>query len=417
MARNDKFDPSLTAAGNHQHGSDESVAPARSRLSRRLSEGAGDEERLRAMFDNAPVGIAQTDLGGRFIFVNRQYCSILGRSANELMRMRLQDLTHPDDKSGNLDSLEGLISETQSTVIEKPYLRPDGTEIWVNHGISFVKDRQGKPRFAVAVVQDITSRKRSEEDLRRREETFRQHAEELEQQLIASGRLVSLGELTASMAHEFNNPLGIILGFAEDLMSDMDSGDPNFRSLQIIDEEARRCEKIVKDLLEFARPRSADFTRTDVAEVIKKTMEMISSRVFKQKVEAISDMAPELPPIHADAQQLQQVLANLCLNALDAMPDGGKLTISARKESADQLTITVTDTGFGMDHETRSKIFKPFFTAKKRKGLGLGLPISERIVKSHGGTVQVASEPNQGATFTIRLPVKNTATREPSPAS
>jgi signal transduction histidine kinase len=267
------------------------------------------------------------------------------------------------------------------------------------------------------VAQDITSRKRREEDLRQREETLRQQAEELEQQLIASGRLVSLGELTASMAHEFNNPLGIILGFTEDIMSDMDSADPNYRSMQIIDEEARRCEKIVKDLLEFARPRSVEFTWTDVAEVIKKTMEMISSRLFKQKVEATCDIAPDLPTIHADAQQLQQVLANLCLNALDAMPDGGNLTITARQETDDQLTISVTDTGFGIDHDTRDKIFKPFFTAKKRKGLGLGLPISERIVKAHGGSIRVESEPDQGATFRIRLPVKTAAQREASSAS
>jgi signal transduction histidine kinase len=209
------------------------------------------------------------------------------------------------------------------------------------------------------------------------------------------------------MAHEFNNPLGIILGFSEDLLSDMDPADANYRSLQIIDEEARRCEKIVKDLLEFARPRSADFTRTDVGEVIKKTIEMISARVVKQKVQAAVDIAPDLPPIHADAQQLQQVLANLCLNALDAMPDGGKLLLAAAVEAPDRLAVTVTDTGFGIDEDTRAKIFKPFFTAKKRKGLGLGLPISERIVKAHGGSIHVESAPNQGTTFQIRLPIRD----------
>jgi PAS domain S-box-containing protein len=407
LSHNDEFDPRVKAL-HIDRGADEAIGTlTRSRAAGRPSAAREGEERLRAMFDNAPVGIAETDLAGRFIFVNRQYCAIAARTPHELLRMRLQDLIHPADTSGDQETLEKIITQSQTSSIEKRYVRPDGTEIWVSHNISFIKDGEGRPRFGLAVVQDVTNRKRSEEDLRRREETFRQHAEELEQQLIASGRLVSLGELTASMAHEFNNPLGIILGFTEDLMSDMDPRDPNYRSLQIIDEEARRCEKIVKELLEFSRPRSVEFTRTDVGDVIKKTMEMISSRVFKQKVEATSDIAPDLPPIHADAQQLQQVLANLCLNALDAMPHGGKLTVTARAESSDQLAIIVTDTGFGIDQDALSKIFKPFFTAKKRKGLGLGLPISERIVKAHGGSLRVESAPNQGATFRIRLPMKN----------
>ena len=209
------------------------------------------------------------------------------------------------------------------------------------------------------------------------------------------------------MAHEFNNPLGIVLGFTQDLLGDMDPSEPNYKFLQIIDEEAKRCEKIVQDLLEFARPRSADFIRTDVNEVMKKTLDMVSSRLFKQKVEAIMETAPDLPPIHADPQQLQQVLANLCLNALDAMPDGGKLTVAAEMDAPEWLTITVADTGFGIDADTLEKIFQPFFTARKRKGLGLGLPVCERIIKAHGGSIEVQSVPNEGATFKIHLPTKS----------
>jgi two-component system NtrC family sensor kinase len=270
--------------------------------------------------------------------------------------------------------------------------------------VSVIRDDAGAPLFVLHVSQDITSRKRSEENLREREEKLRQDAQELEQQLIASGRLVSLGELTASMAHEFNNPLGIVLGFTEDLLGEMDPSDANYRILQIIDEEAKRCEKIVQDLLEFARPKSVEFVETDVNEVIKKTLEMISSRLFKQKVEAISQISAHLPRIHADPQQLQQVLTNLCLNALDAMPEGGKLTVAAQFELPNALTIAVTDTGFGVEPEMLKKIFQPFFTAKKRKGLGLGLPVCERIIKAHGGTIRAQSTPGKGATFKIVLP-------------
>jgi two-component system NtrC family sensor kinase len=148
-----------------------------------------------------------------------------------------------------------------------------------------------------------------------------------------------------------------------------------------------------------------EFIQTDVNEVIKKTLDMISSRLFKQKVEAITQTSADLPQIHADPQQLQQVLTNLCLNALDAMPEGGKLTIAAQLESPQRLAITVADTGFGIEPETLQKIFQPFFTAKKRKGLGLGLPVCERIIKAHRGSIEARSTPGDGATFRILLPV------------
>ncbi len=366
-----------------------------------------NEERFKRIFNHVGVGIAQTDLGGRFVLLNPAFCELVGRSTDELLQLRMQDITHPEDLSRTRELFEKLVAGGPEFVTEKRYVRRDGSPVWVNSSVSLVNDEVGKFSFAVAVEQDITVRKRSEENLREREEKLRQNAQELEQQLIASGRLVSLGELTASMAHEFNNPLGIVLGFTQDLLGDMDPSDPNYKFLQIIDEEAKRCEKIVQDLLEFARPRSAEFIRTDVNELIKKTLDMVSSRLFKQKVEAIMEIAADLPPIHADPQQLQQVLANLCLNALDAMPDGGKLTVAAEVEVPGRLTITVADTGFGIDAVTLHKIFQPFFTAKKRKGLGLGLPVCERIIKAHGGSIEVQSVPYEGATFRIHLPTKS----------
>lgn len=364
------------------------------------------EEHFKSIFDRAGVGIAQTDLSGRFVLFNPAFCELVGRSADELLQLTIQDITHPEDLSRTRELFEKLVGGGPNFISEKRYSRPDGSHVWVHSTVSLVNGEVAKPSFVVLVAHDITARKRSEENLREREEKLRQDAQELEQQLIASGRLVSLGELTASMAHEFNNPLGIVLGFTQDLLGEMDPSDPNYKFLQIIDEEAKRCEKIVQDLLEFARPRSADFVRTDVNEVIKKTLDMVSSRLFKQKVEAIMQTAPNLPPIHADPQQLQQVLANLCLNALDAMPDGGKLTVVAEMEVPGRLTITVADTGFGIDPETAQKIFQPFFTAKKRKGLGLGLPVCERIIKAHGGSIEVKSVPKEGATFRIHLPTK-----------
>jgi len=228
----------------------------------------------------------------------------------------------------------------------------------------------------------------------------------LEQQLIASGCLVSVGELAASMAHEFNNPLGIVLGFAQDLFGKTAPSDPSYRSLQIMIEEAKRCEMLVRDLMEFARPRSDNFTLTDFKELVTKTLEKVSNYLQKQNVEVIEEAEADLPGLYADPQQLQQVLVNLCLNALDAMLGGGKLTVGAHRDGLDHVSVTVADTGFGIDAESLPKIFHPFFTAKKRRGLGLGLSICDRIVKAHGGRMQVESEVGRGTTFRIHLPLK-----------
>jgi len=259
-------------------------------------------------------------------------------------------------------------------------------------------------------IGQFVERMRAEAALRHSEDNLRRQAQELEQQLVASGRLVAMGELTASMAHEFNNPLGIIIGFAQGLLEDMEPPDPNYHHIEIIAEEAQRCERILKELLEFGRPKSADFTVTDVKEVIEKTLDLVSSRATKSNVETLSQIVGTLPQIHADAQQLQQVLLNLCLNAVDAMPRGGRLTVGAAANSADQLVITVTDTGYGIDADALPKIFQPFFTAKKRRGLGLGLPISDRIIKTHGGRIDVESQPGRGAIFTIHLPLNQKST-------
>jgi two-component system cell cycle sensor histidine kinase/response regulator CckA len=259
-------------------------------------------------------------------------------------------------------------------------------------------------------IGQFLERLRAQEDLLQSEEKLRQQAQELEQQLIASGRLVSLGELTASMAHEFNNPLGIIIGFAQDLLSETDSSSQTYRSLKIIEEESHRCEKIIRELLQFARPGSAEFQLTDIRACIGKSLNLVSNYLYKQKIEAVTHIEENLPKVEADPLQLEQVLVNLYLNAIDAMLDGGKLSVTAALEAApgdpSRIAITVTDTGFGIHDQDLSRIFQPFYSAKKKKGLGLGLPICERIIKNHGGRIQVQSQPAKGTTFNILLPLE-----------
>jgi PAS domain S-box-containing protein len=330
-------------------------------------------------------------------------------------------LIHPED--------QGLVSAAIQRTLDKdvPYetefraVRPDGVVVWLFTNAAVLRDG-GRPVRMLGATMDISERKRTEEALRQNEERLRQQAQELEQQLIMSGRLVSLGEVTASMAHEFNNPLGIIMGFVEDMLSGMDPADPDYRALQIIDEESKRCRQIVKDLMEYARPRSTDFCPTSIAEAIEKTLQLVENRLYKQKVAVEKKLDPDLPRIQADSQQLEQVMVNLYLNAIDAMPEGGKLIVEAKIAQSDGMApvavITVADTGFGIAETDLPKIFQPFFTAKKRRGMGLGLPICQRIVKNHGGRIEVDSEPGKGAIFKIHLPSEQrTTTESQEPAS
>lgn len=160
--------------------------------------------------------------------------------------------------------------------------------------------------------------------------------------------------------------------------------------------------------MEYARPRSTEFCSTSITDVIEKTLQLVDNRLYKQKVAVEKKLAPDQPRIHADSQQLEQVLVNLYLNAIDAMPEGGKLTVEAKTARSDGVApvtvITVEDTGFGIAETDLPKIFQPFFTAKKRRGMGLGLPICQRIVSNHGGRIEVNSEPGRGTIFKIYLP-------------
>jgi PAS domain S-box-containing protein len=372
------------------------------------------EARFHLAVEASPNAMIMVGKDGRIVLANAHAERLFGYTREELLGESIEMLVPERFRGKHADFRASFFAYPKSRPmgagIDLFGLRKDGTEMSVEVGLNPIQIND--VTFVLVSIIDITNRKQTEEALRESEQKLRQQAQELEQQLIASGRLVSIGELSASMAHEFNNPLGIVLGFAQALLTDMDPGDPNYRPIQIISEETKRCEKMVRDLLEFGRPKSTDFIWTDVTGIIDKTLEMISTRLYKQNVEAIKTIAPQLPRINADPQQLQQVLVNLCLNAVDAMPDGGKLTVGAMQDSSEQMILSVADTGFGIDADTLPKIFQPFFTAKKWRGMGLGLPICERIIKSHGGRIDVVSQPGQGTTFTLHLPLNQNAPSE-----
>lgn len=266
-----------------------------------------------------------------------------------------------------------------------------------------------------ALEAETALRRRAEDELRKSEERFRNLTRQLEDQLIISDPLLSLGELAASVAHELNNPLAVILGFAQDLLSELKPSDPHYPAIRIIDEEARRCKKIIQDLLDFVRPAEAAFARVDLAAMVRSSLNVISLP-HEPAVKVSLDIEPDLPPVYADPHQIERVLLNVYANALEAMPAGGELRVrvrtrpraSAKREEAafsGEAVIEVADTGAGIDPADLSKIFRPFFTTKKKKGMGLGLSICKRIMAAHGGRIEAESLRGRGTTFFIHLPI------------
>jgi signal transduction histidine kinase len=259
---------------------------------------------------------------------------------------------------------------------------------------------RGDAALARAVSAETAQRARADELARMLTEVRR-----VQEQLVQASKLGAIGELAAAVAHEVNNPLTGILGFAELLLSELPADDPRHDEAVVIRDEAIRARSIVKALLEFAQPRTPQRLSTDLSALARSTVDLVRFRVYETGIRIVEDYS-DLPPLEADPDALKQVLLNLINNAIEAMPMGGELAVSTRS-GRDRVGLVVRDTGPGMDAWTRSHIFSPFFSTRSAtgEGTGLGLTVSLQIVESHGGSIVVESEPGRGTAFTVWLPL------------
>ncbi|MCX8038721.1 MAG: cache domain-containing protein [Candidatus Sumerlaeia bacterium] len=227
----------------------------------------------------------------------------------------------------------------------------------------------------------------------------------MQSQLMQSEKLASLGKLAAGVAHEINNPMTGILTNASLMLEDLPEADPRREDLQTIVNETIRCRRIVKGLLDFARQSKPEKKNISVNDSLRNALNLLRNQASFRNIEIIENLDPYLPEISADPNQLQQVFVNILINASEAMPNGGQIQVVSRRadRTGGQIEVSIADTGPGISPEVRSKLFDPFFTTKST-GTGLGLAVSYGIVESHGGTIEVQSEPGLGATFIIRLP-------------
>ncbi|UCD54127.1 MAG: hypothetical protein JSU76_00025 [Dehalococcoidia bacterium] len=230
---------------------------------------------------------------------------------------------------------------------------------------------------------------------------------ENEEQLIQAEKLTSLGQMAASIAHEINNPLAGVLVYtkllSKKLTDDIFKKEESLDYLSKMETEIGRCSRIIRNLLDFARQTEPMLRLVDINQVIEQVLSMVGHQAQLQNVEVVKEFSPSLPKIMADFDQLQQVFTNLTLNAIQAMPDGGRLTIRS-SEVDSEVRVDVQDTGYGISKENMRKLFTPFFTTKEKgKGVGLGLAVAHGIIERHKGRIKVQSEAGKGTTFSVYL--------------
>ena len=234
-----------------------------------------------------------------------------------------------------------------------------------------------------------------------------------QEQVVRTEKLASLGKLSATIAHEINNPLAAVLTYARLMLKLVDKGRFNedrlpdiLRYLSTMERETARCGDIVKNLLDFSRQSKTTISTHAIMDILDKAIVLLAHDLEINNIQLKLEIQPNLPDVKCDFKQIQQVFLNLIHNASEAMPDGGTLTLSARPcHNNKMVEVTVSDTGYGIKKEDRKNIFEPFFTTKKEgEGVGLGLAVVYGIITGHKGSIDVESEPEKGTSFYVRLP-------------
>lgn len=384
---------------------------AADRAARRRAEEAvrTSEARYRALFEASPLPMWVFEEGSlRFAAVNQAAVDHYGYGREEFARMTIEDIRPPEDRLKLHDHLANLAERAFGQIWQ--HRKKDGTVI---HVAVSARDLayEGRPA-RIVLAHDVTDRVRAEEALRRTEEQLRQ-----------AQKLEAIGSLAGGIAHDFNNMLSIILSYASLIIDGLKQGDPIASDVGEIRRAAERAAEMTRQLLAFSRkqmlsPRVIDLNRALGG------MEKMLRRLVGESVEVSFHMAPGLGRVLADPSQIEQVVMNLVVNARDAMPDGGAVTLETTNVELDEayaaehvgvapgpyVMLAVTDTGTGMDRETRTRIFEPFFTTKELgKGTGLGLSTVFGIVKQSGGHIWVYSEVGRGTTFKVYLPLSERA--------
>jgi two-component system NtrC family sensor kinase len=360
------------------------------RLFRSLRENAdelrGLKEYNESILESLDSGIVVLDLDGRIVRWNRAMEALHGRERSRVLGGTLDAAFAP----AFLDALRGSLVLTDHEEIAHIYKlhlpTVDGRSLMVNVSVAPFQSAPGERVGTILIVDDVTARVRLEEQL--------QHTE----------KMASVGLLAAGVAHEVNTPLAGITSYTQLLRGQLEETDPSQQVLEKIEKQSFRAAKIINGLLNFSRSGGTEFEQVDVNKALVDVLSLLEHQLDGSKIRVRKELAAELPPIRGNTSRIQQVFFNLILNARDAMPRGGWLTITTSHET-DSVAIELRDTGHGIRREDLRRIYDPFFTTKGiGKGTGLGLSVSYGIVQEHGGAIFVDSAPGQGTCFRVAFP-------------
>ncbi len=373
------------------------------------------EEKYRELYQEAPVMLHTIDAEGLLLEVNEQWLNTMGYAREEVIGRYARDFLTEESKQRQQDEViprfhaDGFVRDEPFQAVTR-----NGDVIDVLTTAFSKTDADGAPAPYTVSIRDVTEYKRTEEEKAR-----------LERQVVRSQKLEAIGRLAGGVAHDLNNLLTPILGYTELLLIESEWDDPRRESLDQIIQAGTRARDLVGQLLAFGRRQTLTYRSLDINRILT-GLEKLLRRTIREDIHLTIVPSPQVRPIMADRGQIEQVITNLAVNAADAMPDGGRLTIETQAATLDEeyaathpevtpgehVMLVVSDTGCGMDETIRAQIFEPFFTTKGKGGTGLGLATVYGIVKQHGGNIWVYSEPGKGTTFKIYLPVSEPPTAE-----
>src|SRR5216110_717282 len=369
---------------------------ARGRATLRATEAS-----FATLVEHAPVGIYRSTPEGRFLSVNAAEVRMLGYdSAADVLALDMARDVYADAAERQRLVVRDSYSDRQYDNVEATWKRRDGRPLTAQLSVRAVRNGAGQVEYYETFVRDVTDQRR------------------LQQQLLQSQKMEAVGRLAGGIAHDFNNLLTVITSYSDLLLEDLGTDDPKRSDVEQVRKAADGAAALTRQLLAFSRQQVVE-PRVVSLNAVVESLQKILRRVIGEDIEVTIALAPDLESVRADVGQLEQVLMNLVVNARDAMPTGGRLTVEtanvehdpeyARDREAAAVRrfamLAVTDTGCGMDEATKARIFEPFFTTKETgKGTGLGLATVYGIVQQSGGFIWVYSEPGRGTTFKVYLP-------------
>ena len=386
---------------------------ARKRFEQELEK---SRERYRLLVDNQTDMIVKFNPKGQLQFVSPSYCKTFGKTQKELIGQTFMPLIHEDDQDKVKKAIESVFNPPYIVHVEERALTKDGWrwQAWLNTAIL---NQDNKVETIIAVGRDVTEKVLSEKEVKK-----------LQEQVLQSQKMESIGTLAGGIAHDFNNILFPILGHTEMLIEDIPEDSPFKNSLDEIYTSVMRARELVKQILTFSRQKSGEFKFIKMQPIVKEALKLIRSTI-PTTIKIKQDINADCGAIKADPTQIHQIIMNLATNACHAMEDGsGELKVSLQEvefgkydvisldmEHGIYACLTISDTGTGMTKDVTRKIFDPFFTTKEQgKGTGMGLSVVHGIVKSMRGVIHVYSEPDSGTQFNIYLPVIKTSLEEQS---